>query len=252
MENFPEGTKVILLDVVGTTTPHSFARATLPGYAREHMLEFIRRFHSIPEIKSDLADLKRMHSEDIKAGENPPAWDADDLESDLKCIVDYCSWLITRESIAPPLRYLEDFIWEEGYRTGQLNGEVYPEMPEVMAKWNSMGLEICTYSAGSVFSQQLIFGTTRYGDLMPLIRAYFDNSVGSREDPQSYLRIAGMLGVKPGEILYFSSSIREVRAARKAGLNVFLIVRDHGLVKHEDDIASMLDFSVFTRTGIGP
>ena len=252
MGNIPNGTRVILLDIIGTTTPHSFVTETLANYAKGNIYDFIKRFRPLPEIKSNLTDLKRMHTEDIRAGENPPPWDAYDLESDLKCIVEYCIWLIDQDSNAPPLRYIEDFVWEEGYRTGKLMGEVYLDLPDALAKWRSMDIEICTYSSGSVFSQQLIFSTTKYGDLMPFFRGYFDTSVGVKDKAQSYLRIAAILGVEPGEILYFSDSLKELKAAGKAGLNVVLMERDNALGKHEEDIKSMADFSVFTRPGIEP
>ena len=252
MENIPPGTKVILLDLIGTTTPYSFFREKLPAYAREHLSDFIRRFRAIPEIKSALADLKRMHSDDLKAGENPPPWHAEDLESDIRCIADYCSWLIDHHSVASPLRYLEDFVWEEGYRNGTLRGEVYPEMPDAMAKLKSIGLQICTYSSGSVFSQQLIFSTTKFGDLLHLIRGFFDTSVGPKNEPESYSNISAILGMKPREIMYFSGSLEEVIAAGNAGLNAILMVRDGALGSEREGVRSMPDFSEFTRIGIGP
>lgn len=252
MTNIPEGTRVILLDIMRTTTPETFFQTTLSEYVRENLMEFLERFHSIPEIKSTLADLKKMHSDEIRAGEKPPAWDAEDLESDLRCIVDYCSWLIDLKSDAPPLMYLEDFVWEEGYRSGKLHGEVYPEMPEVMAKWKSMGLDICTFSSGSVFSQQLIFGSTKYGDLMPLIKGYFDTSIGSKTASRSYSLIAEILKVKPDEILYFSASVSELIAAAKAGVNVVLMERDRPLSSHGEKFETIEDFTSFLRMGIGP
>lgn len=251
MKTIPKGTRVILLDIMGTTTPESYFLETLPQYAKAHLSGFLERFRSLPEVKSNLADLKRMHSDDVQAGESPPPWDAEDARSDLKCIMDYCCWLIDLKSNAPPLRYLEDYVWEEGYRSGKLQGEVYPELPEVMDKWRSMGLSICTYSSGSVFSQQLIFTSTKHGDLMPLIKGYFDTSVGAKNMPQSYTRIAGILGVRPEEIIYFSRSLEEVKAAKKAGLKVILMVRERAVEGSEDPgFESLSDFSVFMRTGI--
>ena len=251
MKSIPHGTRVILLDIKGTTTPESFFRVTLNEYMKENLLEFLERFHSIPEIKSNLADLKRMHSDEIRAGEKPPAWNAGDRQSDLKCIVEYCSWLIDHDSTAPPLRYLEDFVWEEGYRTGKLHGEVYPEMPDVLARWKSMGLKICVYASGSVFSQQLIFGSTKYGDLMPLIKGFFDISVGTKDSTGSYSRIAGILKVKPEEIIYFSASISELKAARKAGMKVVLMERDTALGSNDEELESISDFSDLTGMSIG-
>ena len=248
MNNIPVGTKVILLDIFGTTTPVSFIHTTLASYVKEHLYELLAKFHSIPEIKSSLADLKRMHTEDTKGGLNPPSWNAGDPESNLKGIIGYCNWLIGQGSNASPLRYIEDFVWEEGYRSGELRGEVYSEVPEVMLEWKASGLEICTYSADNVYSQQLIFATTKFGDLMPLIRGYFDTSVGNKNDPRSYVQIAGILGVKSNEILFFSSSVEEAFAARKAGLNVVLMIRDKNAIGGKSEgIPCRPDLSVFTE-----
>lgn len=252
MENLPKGTKAILLDIIGTTTPDSFVKRTLPDYALEKLYGFLERFHSIPDVKSTLANLKRMHSEDARAGEEPPAWDSHDLESDLRCIVDYCAWLMEKDSNPPPLKYLEDFLWEEGYRSGSLHGEVYADVPDALAKWKALGLDICTYSSDSVFSQQLIFGSTKYGNLMPLIRGYFDTSVGTKEKPESYVHIAGILGVRPSQIVYFSRNRAELKAARKAGMAVILMERDRSLGGREEGMEAVSDFSGFTRLSIDP
>lgn len=243
MDNIPEDTKVILLDIFGTTTPVSFIHTTLADFARDHLYEFLERFRSIPEIKKTLADLKRMHSEDVRNGRGPPPWKSEDSQSDLKCILDYCKWLIGHGSDAVPLKSLENYVWEEGYKSGMLRGEVFSEVPGVLSQWNDSGLQVCTYSSGSVFSQQMIFGSTKYGDLMPLIRGHFDTSVGSKNDPQSYGRIAAILRVKPHEILFYSSSWEEIVAARKAGLKVFLMIRDHSRMRLEGDVKAISDLS---------
>lgn len=249
MDNIPDGTKAILLDIIGTTTPDSFVEDTLANYMIDNLHDFLWKFYLVPEVRGRLADLKRMHSEDGKAGRNPPQWDSLNPETSINSIVEYCSWLIMHGSNARPLRYLEDHVWELGYRSGELRGEVYPEVPEIMSEWKSSGLDICTYSTGTVLSQQLIFGTTKFGDLMPMIKGFFDTSVGLKSDPQSYRRIAGILRKKPGEILFFSASLEEVFAAKKAGMNVVLMVRNKQVLSGSDGITTLSDLKSFESIG---
>lgn len=250
MVSIPENIRVILLDIEGTTTPMEFVHTTLFDYARKHIRGFLERFQPIPEVKSSLADLKRMHSEDTTAGRNPPEWNSDTPESDMDSMVNYSIWLIDNDSKAAPLKHLEGLMWEEGYRSGELRGEVYPDVPRMMARWVQDGFDICIYSSGSVFSQQMLFGTTRFGDLMKYIRGYFDTAVGNKREAASYTNIATILGVKPEEILFFSDSPAELTAASKARLKVILVERDGSLASGESGMETIADFDALSRTEI--
>src|SRR5262249_22946443 len=124
-----------------------------------------------------------------------------------------------------PLKSLQGKIWEEGYRTGQLCGQVFEDVPRAFDRWREQGKQIYIYSSGSVLAQKLLFSNTEAGNLTPLISGYFDTNIGLKKDAGSYRRIADKLGRLPSEILFVSDVAAELDAAAKAGLQVVLCSR---------------------------
>ena len=103
----------------------------------------------------------------------------------------YGAWLIDSDSKCSAWKSLQGKIWREGYRTGDLRGEVYPDVPPAFARWSRQGKTISIFSSGSVLAQKLLFGSTAAGDLTGFLSAYFDTTTGPKNAPESYLRIAG-------------------------------------------------------------
>jgi hypothetical protein len=133
-----------------------------------------------------------------------------------------------RDRKSTGLKSLQGKIWEEGYRSGELRGEVYPDVPPAMERWQSQAIDIAIFSSGSVPAQKSLFRTTAAGDLTRFISAYFDTTTGSKKEPQSYARIAQALGCSPSEVRFFSDVPAELDAARLAGMQTALCVRDPG------------------------
>ena len=78
------------------------------------------------------------------------------------------------------LKSLQGKIWEEGYRSGDLKGEVYPDVLPALERWHSEGIDIAIFSSGSVQAQRSLFGNSVAGDLTRFIRAYFDTTTGPK------------------------------------------------------------------------
>ena len=123
------------------------------------------------------------------------------------------------------LKSLQGKIWDEGYRSGELRGEVYPDVPVAFERWRRQRLEIAIFSSGSVQAQQLLFRNTASGDLTRFIRAYFDTTTGPKRDAESYGRIAAALGRNSSDVLFVSDVSAELDAARTAGMQTALCVR---------------------------
>jgi enolase-phosphatase E1 len=81
------------------------------------------------------------------------------------------------------------------------------------------------YSSGSVQAQQLFFGHTICGDLLPLLAAHYDTAVGPKKDPASYGRIVEAFGRPAKGILLASDQEAELDAARAAGMRTVLCQR---------------------------
>jgi enolase-phosphatase E1 len=133
--------------------------------------------------------------------------------------------LMDRDSKSTALKSLQGKIWDEGYRAGELHGEVYPDVPPALARWRRQSRDIAIFSSGSVQAQKLLFAHTTAGDLTSLIRAYFDTTTGPKTDAQSYRNIATALERSPPDVLFLSDARAELDAAQQAGMRTALCVR---------------------------
>jgi enolase-phosphatase E1 len=130
-----------------------------------------------------------------------------------------------RDRKSPALKLLQGHIWERGYRDGELQGHVFPDVVPAIRGWRDAGLDVAIYSSGSVLAQRLLFGSTAEGDLTPLFRAFFDTAAGAKTSSDSYAGIAAALDRRAAEVLFISDVTAELSAARSAGLHVVLSLR---------------------------
>ena len=135
-----------------------------------------------------------------------------------------------RDRKSPPLKALQGLIWKEGYRSGDILGEVFPDVPAALLRWSSSGRRVAIFSSGSVLAQQLLFRHSTAGDLAPFLSSYFDTLLGAKGDPASYTSIASALQLSPGQVLFVSDVPRELDAANMAGMQLRLSVRPGNVV----------------------
>jgi len=133
-----------------------------------------------------------------------------------------------RDRKSTGLKSLQGKIWQEGYRSGELRGEVYPDVPPALERWRDQGIDVAIFSSGSIQAQKDLFRSTGSGDLTRFISAYFDTTTGAKTEPDSYARIAEVLDRSPGEMLFLSDVVRELDAARTAGMETGLCIRTPG------------------------
>ena len=214
--------RVVLLDIEGTTTPSDFVSQTLFPYARRHLEQFLHKHLGDPAVRANLEQLRAEHAEDMAEGLDPPS-----LESTtaVEALVRYVHWLMDRDRKSTGLKSLQGKIWEAGYRSGELRGEVYDDVPRALERWRSRGRDIAIFSSGSVLAQRLLFSSTQLGDLTPAIRTFFDTTAGPKREPRSYLFIATALGLSAPEILFISDVTAEIDAAQAAGMQAVLCLR---------------------------
>jgi enolase-phosphatase E1 len=212
----------ILLDIEGTTTPIAFVHQTLFGYARDRLSGFLERHWNDPEVQADVARLEAEHAAESSHPAAPP-W-----RDDAGSATAYVHWLMDRDRKSTGLKSLQGRIWEEGYRTGKLKGEVYPDVPPALERWRSQGIDIAIFSSGSVQAQRSLFRNTAAGDLTRFLRAYFDTTTGPKAEPDSYAQIAAALECSPPEVLFVSDIVAELDAALTAGMRTAWCVRTPG------------------------
>jgi enolase-phosphatase E1 len=231
------GIEVVLLDIEGTTTPITFVHDVLFPYARARVRAYLddtaRSDAEVWQIAEDLRlELPASGFQPPTDGTNPDSGSRElgagsgKLEAD---VVSYIYWLMDRDRKSRPLKALQGRIWEQGYATGALEGEVYPDVRDAFVRWTAAGIRIGIFSSGSVLAQQLLFAHSTAGDLSSFLSSYFDTRVGAKTEADSYSRIATALAVRPSSVLFVSDVAGELDAARAAGLQTRLCVRPPAL-----------------------
>ena len=223
------GVRAILLDIEGTTTPIAFVHDVLFPFARTHLRSYLRDEQGSGDLDEIITGLAAEHAVDVAQGNHPPDWRQMTAEETLASAETYALWLMARDRKSPALKRLQGQIWERGYRSGQLNGEVFPDTAPAIRRWRGVGLDVAIYSSGSVLAQRLLFESTPDGDLTALLSGFFDTAVGAKTSSDSYARICAVLGHDPHEVLFISDVTAELVAARDAGLQVRLSIRPGNL-----------------------
>ncbi len=221
----PARIRAVLLDVEGTTTPIDFVYKVLFLFSRARLEDYLARHSQEPETAAEIEALRQQREIEARQNSAVPEWSESSPEARVKSAAEFCRWLIDHDRKVTALKSLQGKIWEAGYRSGELRGEVYPDVAPAFARWRKQGRDIAIFSSGSVLAQKLIFGCSTAGDLTLHIRAYFDTTTGAKREDASYRRIAAALGRRPDEVVFLSDVIAELDAARAAGMAALLVVR---------------------------
>lgn len=210
----PEGVRAVLVDIEGTTTPLSFVTEVLFPFAKERLEEACAS--PDPRFKAAVRRLREEQEAAKQSGAAVP---------DFGNGAPYARYLMDLDRKSTGLKELQGLIWEEGYRTGALQGDVFSDVPEALCAWQEHGIRARVFSSGSVLAQQLLFGHSTCGDLRPFFEGYHDTTTGPKREARSYSAIAVAFGLPPGTILFLSDIVEELDAAQEAGLRTGLLLR---------------------------
>jgi enolase-phosphatase E1 len=217
------GLSAVVLDIEGTTTPVEFVHAVLFPYARARVRSFLASHAAEESVRADLERLRQEHAAEVAPG--PPPWPDQPAAARLEGAVAYVHWLMDRDRKSTGLKALQGRIWEAGYLSGELKGQVYEDVPSALARLTAGGRRLAIFSSGSVLAQRLLFRHSTAGDLSGFIHAYFDTTTGPKQDAASYTRIARELERPASEVLFVTDTPGEADAARAAGLRTAVCVR---------------------------
>lgn len=204
--------QAIVTDIEGTTSSLSFVKEVLFPYSARELPGFVRTHGRRPEVRRLLDEARLVAGEAL---------------DDEQVVATLLRWIEEDRKLAP-LKGLQGLLWEAGYRQGAFQGHVYEDVPRRLREWKERGLRLYVYSSGSVHAQTLLFGHTRFGDLTPLFRGYFDTGVGGKRAVASYEAIVQELGLPAAQVLFLSDVREELDAAAAAGLRTACLVRGEG------------------------
>lgn len=141
--------------------------------------------------------------------------------------------LMSRDVKISYLKSLQGYLWESGYKNGELKAPLFPDVAPKIASWRKDdgdgGVQVMIYSSGSVAAQKLLFRYTNGepADLTPQIADFFDTvNAGLKTEASSYQKIAAKhASIPPGEWLFLSDNVSEVEAAKEAGMQSIVVER---------------------------
>lgn len=222
----PDIPRAVVLDLEGTITPIAFVRDTLFPYARERMAAFVRSHQTESRVHALLASVAALSGTSNQ-----------DIEAAIRQLL---AWSDADQKIAP-LKSIQGMIWDEGFQNGTFCAPLYTEVAASLESWHRRGIALHIYSSGSVEAQRLLLRHTSAGDLSPLIKDYFDSTIGAKVLMASYRAIRQQIGIDSSDILFLSDHPGEISAARQAGWQAVLIERDGPVPGREPPAAA--DFS---------
>jgi enolase-phosphatase E1 len=239
MKAEPARPKLYLLDIEGTIAPLTLMTAQLFPYARKHFEEFLETNATERAVGDDLLLLLEENLRESEPGVPRilrAEEQADAASRGLRAVsiggavlreraLAYLLWLMGRDRKSTALKSLQGKIWKAGFESGELKGTLFPDVAEAFRRWAATG-KVAIYSSGSVEAQKLLFHYSNCGDLRPLIAGYFDTRTGPKMESASYAAIAQAMEVAPGEAVFFSDVVQELDAARGAGMETRLVVRE--------------------------
>jgi len=212
----------VLTDIEGTTTPAAFIHGVLIPFARDALPDWAARI-DLPEVAGVLAEVRRMVPDQAELT-TLRRWSEQDLK-------------------LAPLQQLQGMIWEQGYADGALRGEVFADVAAHLRLWSHKGVRVFTYSSGSIQAQRLIFGHSREGDLSGLLAGFFDTRIGSKREPDSYVRLAIGMNVPTAKVAFLSDMEAELDAASVAGMRTCHIAREGTRAVPSERHPSAADFA---------
>ena len=140
-------TRAILTDIEGTTSSISFVKDVLFPYARRALPAFVAARGNEPGVRRWL---------DTVAAENGGMCDD-------RMIVEVLQGWIDEDRKHTALKALQGLVWREGYLSGELEADMYPDAVAGLRRWHAAGHRLAVYSSGSVAAQKLLFAHTDAG-----------------------------------------------------------------------------------------
>lgn len=226
----------ILTDIEGTTSSISFVKDVLFPYARRALPGFVRERGAEPAVRRWLDMVATEHG----------------AMCDDAMIVETLQGWIDEDRKHTALKALQGLVWREGYLSGELEADMYPDAAAALRRWHDAGHRLAVYSSGSVAAQKLLFAHTDAGDLTSLFDAFFDTEVGPKREADSYRLIADSLNRRPGDIVFLSDVVAELDAAREAGLRTVLVDRREDYPQPRDATAANGHPRVASFDAVGP
>lgn len=206
-----EGVAHVVVDIEGTTSRSTYVYDVLFPYATE-------RFESWLAAHDDEAHVREVL--------DAIAQESGLVEPTREQVVGVLrDWVVADRKVTA-LKTLQGLIWQEGFESGELVSDFYPDALDALRSWHDAGVAVSVYSSGSVLAQRNWYAHSPAGDLSAWMSGYYDTAnAGPKREASSYHAIAESIGADPSTLLFCSDVVAELDAARDAGWQVVRVRR---------------------------
>ena len=237
--------KAVVLDIEGTVSPLAFVKDTMYGYFKNNLRKYLDSCDNLSAAEQEdkktklkkavgmiLDEITKNHELASKYSEwvaAVPCRLREDQEGGDAGTYQKCMFFMSLDSTykSPALKNLQGIVWQQGFESGQLKGQLYPDVVDALGSWHSRGIKTYIFSSGSRQAQKNFFKFSTVGDVRPYICGYFDPTVaGGKLEKMSYENIYLSLGVdSPQDVMFATDNVIEAEAARTAGWQVVMADR---------------------------
>ncbi len=205
-------TRVILLDIEGTTSSIEYVYDVLFPYVRRELPSFLEAHWNDSKVQAACLKIAEEAGQEY-------------ISLMRMTVIQEVFRLMDTDVKSTGLKDLQGLVSGEGYKSGKLRAHFYDDVPSTLEKWTQAGKMCCVYSSGSIAAQKNFYRYANVGDLSKYISAHFDTTTGPKREQASYVAIAAALKTSPNAIVFYSDVVAELDAAKTAGMQTALVVR---------------------------
>nr|XP_027200698.1 uncharacterized protein LOC113794764 [Dermatophagoides pteronyssinus] len=215
--------KAILFDISGTVARESFVEKILQPYFKIAFQVYMDNSWLKDEWQDCLRKLAATAERDMQAPKIDLIKEKSEVIKEAIKYIEYCLENNHEPKAFVLFRFL---VWFDGYDRNKIKTPVYSDVAVTMQKWkNSQNIRLYVLSNGWKEASKKFMSDTSHGDLNLIIDQHFDNSMGSLENPETFVKVADAIQEKPSDdLLFLTKSPLEGKAAQMAGFNVVLVL----------------------------
>ena len=221
----------ILLDLYGCVASWNFIQDTLKPYFYQHIQSYLEEHWNDNKIQRIIQRFREQAIIHQNYDSNIPQIEAadKDKESVLNSAIVHIRWLAQSGNRTSYDAYniLRNLIWTDGYKSGQLKTHVFDDVPDAFHQWRMVQfIKLYGFASGPSEGQKLYYKSTIKGDLTKYFNNFIDASGKKKLDPKKYEILAKSLRDIPKNIVFFTDSTEEAKAAQEAGMISVVVIRE--------------------------
>ena len=113
--------------------------------------------------------------------------------------------------------------WIEGFKNKTLIAPIVPEMFQLLRALRHPEIALATFSKGTIMLQKTLLQHTDVGNILEYFDFHFEATELKKENPASYHHIAESMKVDIHQITYYTDTMKEFEAAKRAGMDCILV-----------------------------